>query len=44
MNYYELYPLTNGLSDHEAQLLVIYNIHKQAKEDDTYFKREINII
>jgi hypothetical protein len=21
---YELYPLTNGLSDHEAQLLVIY--------------------
>jgi hypothetical protein len=38
---YELYPLTNGLSDHEAKLLVIYNIHKQAKEDDTYFKRKI---
>jgi hypothetical protein len=39
---YELYPLTNGLSDHEAQLLVIYNIHKQAKEGHTYFKRKIN--
>jgi exonuclease III len=24
---YELYPLTNGLSDHEAQLLVICNMH-----------------
>jgi hypothetical protein len=39
---YELYPLTNGLSDHEAQLLVIHNIDKQAKEDHTYFKRKIN--
>jgi hypothetical protein len=39
---YELYPLTNGLSDHEAQLLVIYDIHKQAKEDHTYFKRKID--
>jgi hypothetical protein len=41
---YELYPLTNGPSDHEAQLLVICNIHTQAKEDHTYFKRKINNI
>jgi hypothetical protein len=40
---YELYPLTNCLSDHEAQLLVAYKIHKQANEDHTYFKRKINI-
>jgi hypothetical protein len=39
---YELYPLTNGLTDHAAQLLIIYNIHKQTKEDHTYFKRKIN--
>jgi hypothetical protein len=39
---YELYCLTNGLSDHEAQLLVIYKIYKQAKEDHTYFKKKIN--
>jgi exonuclease III len=39
---YELYPLTNGLSDHEAQLLVTHKIHKQAKEDHTYFKKKIN--
>jgi hypothetical protein len=39
---YELYPLTNGLSNHEAQLLVKHKIHKQAKEDHTYFKRKIN--
>jgi hypothetical protein len=30
------------IPDHGAQLLVIYNIHKQAKEDHTYFKRKIN--
>jgi hypothetical protein len=38
---YELYPLTNVLSDQEAQLLVTLKIHKQAKEDHTYFKRKI---
>jgi hypothetical protein len=37
---YELYPLTKGLSHHEAQLLVIYKIQRQAKEDHTYFKRK----
>jgi hypothetical protein len=39
---YELYSLTNGLSDHEAQLLIICNTHKQIKEGHTVFKRKIN--
>jgi hypothetical protein len=37
-----MYVCIYGLSDHEAQLLVIYKIHKQAKEDHIYFKRKIN--
>jgi hypothetical protein len=39
---YDIYPITNGLSDHEAQLLVIYKIQTQRNENQTYFKRKMN--
>jgi hypothetical protein len=39
---YDLYPLTNRLSDHDAQLLIINKIQKQIKGGHTYFKRNIN--
>jgi hypothetical protein len=39
---YDLYPLTNGISDHDAQLLIINMIQKQIKGGHTYFKRNIN--
>lgn len=29
---YDLYPLANGLSDHDAQLLIINKVQKQIKE------------
>jgi hypothetical protein len=38
---YDLYPLINGLSDHDAQLLVLNKVQKQEKEYHTYFKRKI---
>jgi len=38
---YDLYPLINGLSDHDAQLLLILNKGKE-KEHHTYIKRKIN--
>jgi len=38
---YELYPLINGLSDHDAQLLIL-NKGQKEKECYTYTKRKIN--
>jgi len=39
---YNLYPAINGLSDHDAQLLIINKVQKQEKECHTYIKRKIN--
>jgi hypothetical protein len=39
---YELYPLINGLSDHDAQLLILNKEQKKEKEYHTYIKRKIN--
>jgi len=39
---YELYPFINGLSDHDAQLLILSNREKKEKECHTYIKRKIN--
>jgi hypothetical protein len=39
---YDLYPLINGLSDHDAQLLILNKGQKQEKEYHTYIKRKIN--
>jgi len=39
---YELYPLINGLSDHDAQMLILNKGQKKEKECYTYSKRKIN--
>ena len=39
---YELYPSINGLSDHDAQLLILSNGEKKEKECHTYINSEIN--
>ena len=39
---YDIYFLINGLSDHDAQLLIINKVEKQEKECHTYIKRKIN--
>jgi hypothetical protein len=39
---YELYPLINGLSGHDAQVLVINTILKPINDCYTLFKRSIN--
>ena len=39
---YDLYPLINGLSDHDAQLLILNKGWKKEKECHTYIKRKIN--
>jgi len=39
---YDLYPLINGLSDHDAQLLILNKGQKNEKECHTYIKRKIN--
>jgi len=39
---YKLYPLINGLSDHDAQYLIIDNEEIKVEECHTYFKRKIN--
>jgi hypothetical protein len=38
----DLNPVTNGLSEHDAQLLILNKGQKQKKERHTYFKRKIN--
>jgi hypothetical protein len=38
----DLYPFINGLSNHDAQLLILNKGQKQKKERHTYFKRKIN--
>ena len=39
---YELYPIINGLSDHDTQLLILNMGQKKEKECYTYTKRKIN--
>jgi hypothetical protein len=39
---YVLYPLINGLSDHDAQLLILNKGQRTEKECYTYIKRKIN--
>ena len=39
---YDLYPLMNGLSDHDTQLLILNTGQKKEKEYHTYTKRKIN--
>ena len=40
---YSLYPLINGLSYHDAQLLILNKGQKKEKECHTYIKRKINM-
>jgi len=42
MGNYELYPLINGLSDHDAEMLILNKGQKKEKECYTYTKRKIN--
>jgi hypothetical protein len=37
-----IYPLTNGLSDHDAQLLKTNKVQKHEKECHAYLQRKIN--
>jgi hypothetical protein len=39
---YDLYPLLNGLSDHDAQLIITHIGQKKKNEYHTYTKRKIN--
>ena len=39
---YKLYPLINGLSDHDAQYLIIDNEEIKVEDNHTYFKRKMN--
>jgi hypothetical protein len=39
---YTVYPIINGLSDHDAQNLIIRNIFNQHDNRSYYYKREIN--
>ena len=39
---YDIYPLVNGLSDHDAQLLTLHKVQKQVQQQYTYMKRMIN--
>ena len=39
---YDLYPLINGLSDHDTQLLILNTGQRAEKECYTYIKRKIN--
>jgi len=39
---YDLYPLINGLSDHDAQLLILNTGQKKENECHTYTERKIN--
>ena len=39
---YDLYPLINGLSDHDTKLLILNKGQKQEKKYHTYIKRKIN--
>ena len=39
---YDLYPLINGLSDHNPQLLILNKGQKKEKESHTYIGRKIN--
>jgi len=38
----DIIPLINGLSDHDAQLVIIKMVQKQNKVHQTYLERKIN--
>jgi hypothetical protein len=42
LNKFDIIPLINGLSDHNAELLTIQFVQKHNKDRCTYFKRNIN--
>jgi hypothetical protein len=44
MDDYEIIPLINGLTDHNAQLIIESNIQNQPYEHQSYFKRNINTL
>ena len=39
---YELYPFLNGLSDHDAQILILGKGEKKEKKCHNYIRRKIN--
>jgi hypothetical protein len=39
---YDIYPLVNGLSDHDAQLLILHKVENQGQQQFTYMKRMMN--
>jgi hypothetical protein len=39
---YKIFPLNNGLSDHDAQIKTIHIPSNQSLDHQTYFKRKIN--
>jgi hypothetical protein len=41
MNDYEIIPLINGPSEHDAQLIIVNNIKNQPHEHQSYFTRNI---
>jgi hypothetical protein len=41
LNKFDIIPIINGLSDHNAQLLTIQFVQKHNKDQYTYFKRNI---
>ena len=42
LNRYDIAPLINGLSDHDAQLLTIQIFQKHINKQHVYYKRDIN--
>jgi hypothetical protein len=42
LNKFDIIPLINGFSDHDAQVLTIHFVQKHSKDQCTYFKRNIN--
>jgi hypothetical protein len=37
-----IYPLINGLSDHDAQVLILHKVQNQGQQQSTYMKQMIN--
>jgi hypothetical protein len=42
LNKYDITPVINGLSDHDAQLLTIQTFQKHINNQQIYYKRDIN--
>jgi hypothetical protein len=43
LNNYQVFPLINGLSDHDAQIIVLNSLQNKPDEHQPYFRRNINI-